>query len=104
MAKWKRTVVGNVCKGKKDEETGVVGPTYIQISKFQVPLLIEALKNNGDKDFYINLESKEAQQESFEKAVKAGKLSGEAQDAIQDRINKIPDFVRFQMVRLDKQE
>lgn len=103
MAKWKRLTVGTVVKGKKNEETGVTAPSYIQVSKHQVPILLEMLRKNGDNDFYINLESKKMQQDNLNEADKQGKISGEAFDSVQERINKIPDFVLFQLVKLEKQ-
>lgn len=93
MAKYKRTIVGSVCKGKKNEETGVIAPDYIQVSN-------DVTLKRGD---FLNLESKKMQQENLDSAVKAGRLGGDAQTAIQERIDKIPDFVRFQIVRIEKQ-
>ena len=87
MAKWNRTVIGSVVKGKEGK------PDYIQISN-------DVILKKGD---YLNLESKKTQLESAESAIKAGKLAGDAQAAVLERINKMPDFVRFHIVRIEKQ-
>lgn len=87
MSKYKRTVVGSVVKGKDGK------PDYIQVSN-------DVILKKGD---YLNLESKKTQLESAEAAIKAGKLGGDAQAAVLERINKIPDFVRFHIVRIEKQ-
>jgi hypothetical protein len=103
MSKYKRTLVGSVCMGKQlEDEDGkpmvdkngkaVRKPDYIQISN-------DVVLKRGQ---YLNLESKKMQQESLDEAVKAGKLAGEYQAGAQERIDKIPDFVRFQIIRLEK--
>lgn len=93
MAKYKRVVVAQVIKGKKDEVTGAQKPSYIKVEQ-------DIVLKKGD---YLNLESKAQQLKSVEEATKAGKLSGEIAETIKERVEKIPDFVLFQVVRLDKQ-
>lgn len=88
MAKYKRTVIGSVVKNK---EAGK--PDYIKVNGAHV------LKDGQ----FLNLETKAAQLASLDEAVKAGKLSGEVAESARERINKIPDFVRFQIVAVEKE-
>jgi len=76
MAK-KRMQVGSVCKSKKDGE-----PDYI--------------KMRDGKSY--RLESKSYQLKSLEDAVKQGKLTEDIGEQVRERINKIPDWVRFELV------
>jgi hypothetical protein len=78
MAKKKRNVVGSVLKSKDG------GPDYIKMKDGKV----------------YRLESKKAQLESLEAALAAGKLSEEVGEKVRERINKTPDFVRFEIVEL----
>ena len=86
MAKWNRTVVGSVMTGKD-------GSTYIKI------------RDNiaFTKGQTLNLESKKMQLQSAEAAIASGKLNGEVAEKVIERINKIPDFVKFEIVKLEKQ-
>jgi len=79
MAKKKRNVVGSVLKSKEAGQ-----PDYIKMRDGKI----------------YRLESKKSQLESLEGAVKAGKLSGDVAESIKERINKTPDFVRFEIVEL----
>lgn len=88
MAKYRRTVIGSVVKNK---EAGK--PDYIKVNGAHV------LKDGQ----FLNLESKATQLASLDDAVKAGKLSGDVAEAARERINKIPDFVRFQIVAVEKE-
>lgn len=88
MAKYKRSVIGSVVKSK---EAGK--PDYIKVNGAHV------LKDGQ----YLNLESKTFQLASLEEAIKAGKLSGDMANSARERINKIPDFVRFQIVSVEKE-
>lgn len=87
MAKYKRINVGSIVKGKDG------GADYIKISK-------DVMLKQGD---FLNLESKAQQLKSVQEAVSNGKLSGEVAETIMENIEKIPDFVRFQIVRIEKQ-
>lgn len=84
--KYKRRVVGSVCKSKTDGQ-----PDYIKIREDLV------LK----KDQTLRLESKKFQLSSLDSVVAAGKLSPDVADGIRERIEKIPDFVRFEIVALE---
>lgn len=87
MAKYSRTTVGSVVKGKDGK------PDYIKISK-------DVMLKQGD---YLNLESKAQQLKSIKEAVDAGKLSGEVAERVMENVEKIPEFVRFSIVRIEKQ-
>lgn len=87
MAKYRRTNVGSIVKGKDG------GADYIKISK-------DIMLKQGD---FLNLESKAQQLKSVQEAVSNGKLSGEVAETIMENIEKIPDFVRFSIVRIEKQ-
>ena len=79
MAKKKRMQVGSVMKSKNAGE-----PDYIKMR---------------DGKTY-RLESKKSQLESLQKAVADGKLSPDVAEKVEERINKIPDFVRFEIIEL----
>jgi hypothetical protein len=89
MAKFKRTVIGSVVKSK-DPSKG----DYIKVTGSHV-------LSNGQ---FLNLESKATQLASLEAAIAAGKISGDNAAAAKERINKIPDFVRFQVVAVAKED
>lgn len=88
MAKYKRTVVGSVIASKKDDKS-----FYIKVNGDHV------LKSGQ----YLNLETKAGQLASLESAVAAGKLTGDAEKGARERISKIPDFVKFQVVAVSKE-
>lgn len=75
----KRREVGSVVKGRDGK------PDYIKISQ-DVTL---------KKGQYLNLESKAKQLENLQNAVASGKLSADLGEQIKERIEKMPEFVRF---------
>lgn len=89
MAKTKRSVVGSVCKSKDSGK-----PDYIKIRDEM------SLK----KGQILRLESKKFQLDSLQNAVTAGKLSGDLSEKIKERIEKIPEWVRFEIVALETTE
>lgn len=88
MAKQKRVIVGSIVKNKDSSK-----PDYIKMDKDVV------LK----KGQYLNLESKKFQIEKLEAAGQAGKLSEDLVEKMKANLEKIPDFVRFQIVLLEQQ-
>ena len=84
---YKRTVVGDVLKSKIEGETD-----YIKMKE-------DVSFKKGDT---LSLESKKSQLASLEKNVSLGKLSGDLADKIRANIEKMPDFVRFQIVKVTK--
>lgn len=85
MAKLRREKVGQVMKSKDNSK-----PDYI---KFERDVAIKA----GD---IVRLETKKFQLESLQSAVAAGKLSGEQAEKAKERIERIPDFVRGELIVL----
>jgi hypothetical protein len=83
---YKRTVIGSIVKGKDGK------PDYIKMSA-------DVTLKQGD---FLNLESKASQLKGLEAAVANGKLSGEIAETIKERLEKIPEFVRFQIVKVNK--
>lgn len=86
MAKSKRSVVGSVCKSKDAGK-----PDYIKVRD-------DMTLRKGQ---ILRLESKKYQLESLQGAVAAGKLSNELGEKIRERIEKIPDWVRFEIVAVE---
>lgn len=86
MGKYKRNVVGSVMKS---QDAG--RPDYIKFSQ-------DVSFHKGD---YLSLESQKFQLDSLESAQTSGKLSAELADKIRDRLNKMPEFVRFELVKLE---
>lgn len=86
MAKLKRKVIGSVCKSKDKEK-----PAYIKI-RDSVSL---------EKNQILRLESKKFQLESLEAAVASGKVTEDLGEVIKERLNKIPDWVMFEVVVLE---
>lgn len=83
--KYKRTVVGSVCKPK---EAGK--PDYIKMRE-------DVSFKKGD---ILRLESKKFQLDSLDQAVASGKLTGELAAKRKESIEKLPEWVRFEVVRL----
>lgn len=81
MAKYR--TIGSVCKRKDGNGT------HIKISE-------DVTLKKGE---YINLESKVKQLEKLDKAQGEGKISEENAEKARERINKIPDFVMFELIR-----
>ena len=89
MAKTKRSVGGSVCKSKESGK-----PDYIKIREDL------SLK----KGQVLRLESKKFQLESLQGAVSSGKLSSDLGEKIKERIEKIPEWVRFEIVAVESVE
>jgi len=87
MAKWKKTWHGEVLNSKDDPTK-----TYIKVKEPMV----------AGKSY--NLESKAQQLASLDEAVAAGRLDEEYAETRKEAINNIPDFVRFQITSLVKNE
>jgi|CXWK01.1.fsa_nt_gi hypothetical protein len=81
----KRRVIGSVLKSKDNPKQ-----SYFKVGQNPVTL------RPGET---LSLESKEEQLASLDRAVEAGKLSPELAEKSRERINKIPDFVRFEVVQ-----
>lgn len=96
--KYSRKTVGSVFKSKEAGD-----PDYIKLRGDTGEDLIKALASmDRTKGLSLRLESKKFQLESLDEAVAAGKLPAETGDKVRERINKIPDYVRFEIVLLTK--
>lgn len=87
----KRTNFGSIYKGSTGDD-GKKKPDYAKVSR-DVSL---------KKGQYINLESKESQTVSLKRALEKGTLSQENYDKAMERVAKIPDFVRFELVVVEQ--
>lgn len=104
MAKWTRVKVGSILKGKQEE--GEDGKPLFKDGK---PVMKQdSFKVYGNHTLldgqYLNLESKKDQLANLEKGIATGKLSGDVAAQIRARIEKTPDFVRFDVVKLSKED
>ena len=88
MAKYKRVTVGDIVKGKDGK------PDYIKVQN-------DVVLKRGD---YLNLESKAQQLKNLDESLSSGRISGEFAEQLRERIEKIPDFVRFQIIRSTKED
>jgi hypothetical protein len=95
--KYNRVNVGSVIKNKDKEQLD-----YIKINPKAKEALINALQNMGEGGLYLNLESKESQLAGIELAVENNKLSPENAAKARERVEQMPDFVRFQIVLVQK--
>jgi hypothetical protein len=104
MAKYKRQKVGSIIKGRQEEgEDGK--PLFKDGKPVMKPDSFKVFGNHSLLDgTYLNLESKDQQLKNLAKGKASGKLSGELLTKIEERINKIPDFVRFEVYKVDKNE
>lgn len=93
MAKYKRMVVGSVLKSKTDGD-----PDYIKIN---TNLKSDLVLKPGQT---LKLESGKFQLKSLQAAMSAGKISEEMGKEIEERIKKIPEWVRFEVILLEKKD
>jgi uncharacterized Zn finger protein len=84
---YKRLKVGSVLKSKDASQ-----PDYIKVDA-------DVSLKKGD---ILNLESKKSKLASLEKNIENGKLSGDLADKIREGIEKMPDFVRFEIIKVTK--
>lgn len=84
---FKRTKIGSVLKSKDPTQTD-----YIKIDA-------DISLKKGDT---LSLESKKSKMASLEKNIENGKLSGELADKIREGIEKMPEFVRFEIIKVSK--
>jgi len=84
----KRKVIGSVVRGKEGK------PDYIKVRGTHV------LKDGQ----FLNLESKDQQLASLDAAVASKKVSVETAAGVRERINKIPDFVRFEIISIERND
>ena len=98
MGKYRRQVVGSVVKSKTEGKG-----SYLRLRGDNADVLLKALAG-ADKSKGLNLllESKKTQLASLEKAISEGKIAGDNAEKAKERVNKIPDFVLFEVVLLEE--
>lgn len=84
---YKRLKIGAVLKSKDTTQ-----PDYIKIDQ-------DITLKKGD---ILNLESKKSRLAQVEKSLAEGKLTEEVADKIKEEIDRIPEFIRFQIVKVNK--
>jgi hypothetical protein len=100
MAKWKRNTVGSVMKGREAGDSD-----YVKLRGDMKDVLLQAIaKMDAQKGLALNLESKKSRLEGLEEAVRNSKMSAENAEKARERINKMPDFVRFEIVLVEKEQ
>jgi hypothetical protein len=96
MAKYKRVTVGSICKAKEDNR-----PDYFKVRGDTREQFAQALlRMDPEKGGSLKLESRKYQLANLELAVKDGKLSGEVATKVKERIEKIPEYVRCEVILL----
>lgn len=88
-SRWKRTMVGEVKASPEDAKS------------FYIKFVTDAVFKAGDT---VSLQSKQQQLDSATEAFNEGKLSEELLGKITERVNNIPEFVKFQVIKLSKEE
>jgi len=89
MAKWTKTTVGSVLKAKEAGQ-----PDYIKIKN---DITLRAGQS-------LRLESKASKLKDLEQGIELGRINPELAEKIRTNIDKHPDFVRFDIVLLSKNE
>jgi hypothetical protein len=90
--KFSRVTVGKIYKGKEGK------PDYLKLDHYSKKELFDAISGMDEKGLYLNLESKNSQLAGIEKALAEGKMKPENAEKARERVNKMPDFVRFDVV------
>lgn len=98
---YKRINVGSVCYRKEDMDLPLVDPKTGEKNHKR-----KHLKISNDLSFkkgdYLNLETKAEQLKNLNEAASAGKISEANAEKARERIEKIPDFVIFEVYQLSK--
>ncbi len=99
--------VGDVLKGKTNPKTDKPYPDYVKLNVEHQPVreALQAALSGSDKGLFLDLKSKKSQLEDYEASVAAGRLnpSDDWVTKLHDRLEKIPDFVRFEIyLRVEK--
>jgi hypothetical protein len=98
MAKYNRKRVGTILKSK-DKDKG----DYIKFDPYTQESLLKAVAGmDKEKGLFLSLESQKQQLEGLNAAEAAGKISAENATKARERINKIPSFVRFEIILLEE--
>lgn len=91
MANWNRQQIGKITKKTKDKQR------YENVPEFSLKIDQDITLKAGS---YLNLENKAFKLASLE--ANKEKMSEENYEKALERINKMPDFVFFEVIKLDK--
>lgn len=110
MAKTKRIRLGSILKGKQETDkegkplTTKDGKPIMKRDCIKINIVDKTGKpgsyvlNHGQ---YLNLESKADQLKDLDFLVKNGKIDEDTEKYLREKIEKIPDFVRFEIVAIE---
>ena len=99
-SKFKRVGVGSVLKSKTKGE-----PDYIVLKGMAFDALKNAMaKADKEKGLSLKLESKQFKLDTIAKLIDDGKIDEEYGEKLLDNAEKMPDFVRFEIVLLNKED
>lgn len=100
MAKYSRLTVGSVYKAKDKTKSD-----YIKLRGDMKNQLLEALGKMDEKEgMYLTLESAAQQMASLDAAQESNKISAENAAKARERIEAIPEYVRFSVVLVQKND
>lgn len=92
MAKWSRRQIGSVVKKSEDKQR------FSGVKEFSVKITEDITLKAGE---YLNLENKAFKLASLEAGRE--KMSSENYEKALERINKMPDYVFFEIVKITKE-
>jgi hypothetical protein len=92
MASWNRQQIGKIVKKSEDRQR------FPEVKEFSLKIEQDITLKAGS---YLNLENKAFKLASLE--ANRDKMSEENYEKAVERINKMPDFVFFEVIKLDKQ-
>lgn len=96
----KRTVVGTILKSKTDGDLD-----YIKLSGYTKDKLIAALsKTSSTGGLTLQLENAQSLRKKAEYLLTNEKISSVAAEGMKERADKIPSFVRFELVLRSDEE
>ena len=99
MAKFKKTVIGSVLKSQNGGLDYVKIRPTVRGEDGKVVVLEDITLKSGTT---LSLENKASKIQSAKKALEEGKLSEETVEKIIAQAEQMPDFVRFEIVLLEK--
>jgi hypothetical protein len=98
MAKYSRKKVGQILKSKDSSK-----PDYIKFDPYTKESLLAAVAGmDSEKGLLLSLESKASKLASIAAAEESGKLSTENAAKAREYAEKIPSFVRFEIVLVEE--
>lgn len=110
MAKTKRVRIGSVVKGKPELDAAgkplvVDGKPVMKRDSIKINLRDKEGKPTNyvlTDGQYLNLESKADQLKDIQFLIENNKIDADKAKYLTEKINKIPDFVRFEIVAIEK--